>query len=495
MANFAKLVSFLFLVIACNPVPGNENEEQDGGASPIACTKNSECGSGICNVDLGTCEGKPGVDGHNGKNCYDGLDDINDDGRVDVQDCRGAAGVDGASWLPVMEDGCLVFVNGQDRTEPLCPIPGEQGEPGVPGPAGPQGPQGPAAECTVIGSNNCIIATCNGRSARACVDNDNGEGGSGGAGGNGGEGGNVPPPECQHHSDCTNEPADRCVGDNTLRVYVGNGECQNDGTCYYGFENVNCAYGCANGECNSAPETHDLDGDGYTDVAFGGNDCDDHDASVHPGANDVCGNGVDEDCAYGDLECPDPNQADADGDGYTVGENDCNDAVAGINPGATEGVGQCGNGIDEDCNGGDRECPVEDAGVTIHYSLPAGVATSLISIMGCIGSQIDYSDETDGIHGRLICSSGEWETFESIDEDGNVLTELVAHIAVERGEGFEFNVNFEHLNPSHACGYQWEIYGTLTASSPEDDDMLIMQVDNRQGLHVGDGCNFWVYRW
>jgi len=38
---------------------------------------------------------------------------------------------------------------------------------------------------------------------------------------------------------------------------------------------------------------------------------------------------------------------DADGDGYCVSEGDCNDANGAVNPGATE---VCGNGIDDDCD-------------------------------------------------------------------------------------------------------------------------------------------------
>lgn len=44
----------------------------------------------------------------------------------------------------------------------------------------------------------------------------------------------------------------------------------------------------------------DRDRDGYS-AFFGGPDCDDHAASVHPGATDIPGNGVDENCLGGDA--------------------------------------------------------------------------------------------------------------------------------------------------------------------------------------------------
>ena len=94
----------------------------------------------------------------------------------------------------------------------------------------------------------------------------------------------------------------------------------------------------------------DADDDGYNDAACGGNDCDDSDPDVNPGAAEVCDDGIDNDCDgsidEGCTSCP-----DADGDGYedaACGGTDCNDGNFFVNPGAFE---DCDDGIDNDCNG------------------------------------------------------------------------------------------------------------------------------------------------
>jgi len=49
----------------------------------------------------------------------------------------------------------------------------------------------------------------------------------------------------------------------------------------------------------------DADGDGYTDEACGGTDCDDSPGAdnIYPGAPEICGDTVDQNCSGGDFEC------------------------------------------------------------------------------------------------------------------------------------------------------------------------------------------------
>lgn len=83
----------------------------------------------------------------------------------------------------------------------------------------------------------------------------------------------------------------------------------------------------------------DDDADGYT-VDEG--DCNDNDPSVHPGAADIPGDGIDQNCNGHDAEA-----GDDDDDTYTEAEGDCDDTNPEIHPGMTD---IC-DGLDNDCDG------------------------------------------------------------------------------------------------------------------------------------------------
>ena len=136
------------------------------------------------------------------------------------------------------------------------------------------------------------------------------------------------------------------------------GYTENEGDCDDGDASIHpgateiCGDGIdqdCDGEDLICPENVDDDMDGFTETQ---GDCDDGNASIHPGATDICGDGIDQDCDGSDQVCQE--DMDDDMDGYTENEGDCDDGNASIHPGATD---ICGDGIDQDCDGSDRMCP------------------------------------------------------------------------------------------------------------------------------------------
>ena len=100
---------------------------------------------------------------------------------------------------------------------------------------------------------------------------------------------------CTHPSQC--DDANPCTDDLCI-----------DSVCQHVFNNLPCDDGdactmddtCAWGTCIGYPL--DADGDGYVSEGCAGNDCDDGDPAVHPGATEgpwgdpTCGDGADNDC-------------------------------------------------------------------------------------------------------------------------------------------------------------------------------------------------------
>ncbi len=115
-----------------------------------------------------------------------------------------------------------------------------------------------------------------------------------------------------------------------------------DATMYPGAAEI-CGDGLDN-DCDGNTDDADLDGDGYMDVDCGGEDCDDSDPDILPGAEEVC-DGADNDCD-GNTD-----DVDADGDGAfpeECGGEDCDDTDDQVGPEIEE---VCDDGIDNDCDG------------------------------------------------------------------------------------------------------------------------------------------------
>ena len=164
-----------------------------------------------------------------------------------------------------------------------------------------------------------------------------------------------PPVDCDFDGDGVSYATDNCPSvsnpDQADADSNGIGNACNDPCSALGGDSDNdeiCGDGVDN-DCDYLIDTNDPDcpadddGDGY-DVTV---DCNDNDAAINSGATEVCADGKDNDCDYlidtNDPDCP----ADDDGDGYDV-TVDCNDNDAAINSGATE---VCEDGQDNNCDG------------------------------------------------------------------------------------------------------------------------------------------------
>jgi hypothetical protein len=144
--------------------------------------------------------------------------------------------------------------------------------------------------------------------------------------------------------------------------------------------------------CGPAPNpcelSPDQDGDGTDSSACGGEDCDDADATRHPGNNEVCDAADhDEDCnpyTFGDRDVDGDGHIDVacgnvDASGMRINGADCDDTRAFVNPGMPE---IC-DGLDDDCDGvideGAQLTMVVDADGDGHGDAAVGAET----IEGC----------------------------------------------------------------------------------------------------------------
>jgi hypothetical protein len=201
-------------------------------------------------------------------------------------------------------------------------------------------------------------------------------------------------------------------------------------------------------------ELTDADGDGYQDVAFGGDDCDDSDPAVHPAGTEVC-NGVDDDCSgSADDELEAPWYPDGDGDGFgdaggmsitcepqsgwVDNGDDCDDGSDQVSPDADE---YC-NGIDDDCDDETDEEDAEDASTFFEDADGDGFGDVASFAIACdpptsfVDDATDCDDSDDAVYPDAdeYCNGIDDDCDGDVDEDDAL--DASSWYADDDGDGF-----------------------------------------------------------
>ena len=212
----------------------------------------------------------------------------------------------------------------------------------------------------------------------------------------------------------------------------------------------------------------DGDGDGHSVCA---DDCDDADATTHPGAEEV-EDGADNDCDGVVDEGTDA--FDDDGDGVTENDGDCNDGDDAVFPEAEE----ISNGVDDDCDGGIDEGTetTDDDGDGYAETggdcddLDPAVYPGAEELADLIDNDCDgvidegtanYDDDGDG-----YCENG-------IDLDGDLLCVDVGEVLGDPGvvpDCNDANADVHPGAPSLGPGVDWDCSGGGAGVTDADGD-------------------------
>lgn len=170
-------------------------------------------------------------------------------------------------------------------------------------------------------------------------------------------------------------------GDGHINEEYGGEDCDDDEEDVYPGATETCNE--RDDDCDNIVDEgtscYDDDGDGFTEID---GDCDDESVYTYPGATEIEDN-EDNDCDG--IADEGTNNYDDDGDSYSENGGDCNDSDAAVNPGATESC----DGIDNDC-----DSSVDEEGAS-----------------GC--SNLYYDGDGDGFgttSGKCLCSSSGYYT-------------------------------------------------------------------------------------
>ncbi len=210
----------------------------------------------------------------------------------------------------------------------------------------------------------------------------------------------------------------------------------------------------------------DSDGDGYTSTASGGTDCNDTDADINPGVDELCSTTTDDDCSgstndSGATGCT-SYYYDADRDGYgtttgtcicipsgrysSVANTDCDDTDALDNPAGTE---VC-NLDDEDCDGTVDEDAIDQS---TWYADKDGdtYGDAASSQLACSAPASHVANDDDCDDGDATVSPTGTETCDGVDQDCDTVIDEDAADAVTTWADDDGDSFGDLAQPTTAC--------------------------------------------
>jgi len=183
----------------------------------------------------------------------------------------------------------------------------------------------------------------------------------------------------------------------------------------------------------------------------GPQDCNDNDPAVNPGAAERCSDGIDNNCdgltdGQDTAACPappTPSCTDADADGFFAQSGcntavDCSDNDSQVFPGAAE---LCGDGVDNDCDGMiDENCTTggNDDGATLYESNCVSCHNALTASEVC-------GEDTEDIMEAIAKNEGGMGFLSSLTDDQiRAIAEVLSHCSQDTDEDHEEKADEDH---------------------------------------------------